>query len=394
MEAVVLPLDDPGKADASKPSGRDGIRGSPWRRLLLAGALLGVGAVAGAYLLAPAMHALRGTGGLDPTASRRASNAEAADPAPDATALDIVALGRLRPDGGTLALALPSGAGDARIARLMVAEGDVVEAGETVAELDNMAMLVAARASAEAGLAAEQAALDQVRAAMVSSLAEARANHLAAGAALTLANEALARQKKLAASSSTTQVLVDQAAASLVRAQAEFDRTAALAGRFAGAETGDLADIVQAERKLDLARANLLRADEDLASARVVAPRAGTVLEIRARIGEKPSDTGVMTIGDIARMTAELEVYQTDIKEVAPGQTVSMTAPALPAVLAGRVTRIGRIVARQSVMSSEPAANADARVVIVTVALDAKSSALAGSYTNLEVAGRIRRTAR
>lgn len=51
---------------------------------------------------------------------------------------------------------------------------------------------------------------------------------------------------------------------------------------------------------------------------------------------------------------------------------------------------MGQIVGRQSVMSTEPAANVDARVVKVVVTLDAESSAAARAYTNLEVIGRIR----
>jgi HlyD family secretion protein len=169
-----------------------------------------------------------------------------------------------------------------------------------------------------------------------------------------------------------------------------MERAKALVERFGGAETGHQPDIILAARNVDLARANLSRATEDLAAARVVAPRPGTVLEIIARVGEKPSDAGVVKIGDIEQMTAELEVYQTDIAKVAPGQAAELTARAMTAPLAGRITRIGQIVGRQSVMSSEPAANADARVVRVTVTLDARSSAQARSFTNLEVVGRIR----
>lgn len=389
---VALPLEDSGKADARASSSRAGQRGSWWRKLLLAGSSLGLGAVAGMYLQQSALLTILELAGLDPVQPSTVAvlKHEESQPTIDASARDIVALGRLVPEGGILAVALPNGAGDARIARLMVSEGQRVEEGEIIAELDNMAALLAAKVSAESNLAVQQAALEQVRATMLTSLAESRANHLAAEATLTLANQELERQNRLATRSSTTQVLIEQARANAVKARAEFDRSGALVERFSGAETGSQSDIVLAARNFDLARANLARANEDLTSARVVAPRAGTVLELHARVSEKPSDIGVMTIGDITQMTAELEVYQTDVKEVALGQIVSMTAQALPAPLTGKVTQIRQIVGRQSVMSSEPAANADARVVRVTVSLDAESSARARSYTNLEVIGRIR----
>jgi HlyD family secretion protein len=383
-----LPLDDPGKAVVRRYS----ASGSWWQRLLLATLFLGVGFVAGVYLQPFPTRTVLDLVGLQPPA---ATAPQAGSPmANEVPAQDVVALGRLRPDGGVLALALPSGAGDARIARLLVSEGQQVEAGETVAELDNMAILLAAKDSMEFSLAVQQVSLEQVRTTMLASLAEARANHLAAEATLSLANEALVRQSRLAASNSTTQVLVEEARANALKARADFDRTAALAGRFSGAESGQLSDIVLAARNVDLARSNLMRAEANLTSARVVAPRAGRVLDIHARVGEKPSTNGVVTIGDVTQMTAELEVYQTNVGKIALGQAVTMTAQALPVSLKGTVTRIGQIVGHQSVMSTEPAANADARVVRVTVTLDAESSTVARSYTHLEIVGRVRAKAR
>lgn len=388
---VALPLADSGKpppsttGDTGRPGGR--------RRLKMSQAalLFCLGAGAGISLQPQAIRAVLEFAGLD-TAQTAVTVSESGEgrltthPATN----DVVALGRLVPNGGTLAVTFPNGAGDARIARLMVSEGEWVEAGQTLAELDNMPALLAARTLAVSNLAVQRAALDQVRVSMQSNLAEARANHSAAEAALTLATQEFDRQTRLAASNSTTQVLVEQARANMARAQSEIERTTALVGRFSGAETGSQSDILLAARNLDLARANLHRADEGLASGRVVAPRAGTVLEIHARVGEKASASGVMTIGDVTQMTAELEVYQTEVKRVALGQFANIAAEALAAPLIGKIVQIGQIVGRQSVMSTEPAANADARIVKVTVFLDSKSSEQARSYTDLEVVGRIR----
>ncbi|MFN7024860.1 MAG: HlyD family efflux transporter periplasmic adaptor subunit [Pseudorhizobium sp.] len=389
-DPVALPLEDAGKAEASTPSGNSRGGGSWWRSLWLAGLLLGLGMITGIYFQPLAVRLLE-TAGVDSGGSPVAGGLEPGEqPAGEERALDVVALGRLVPDGGILAVALPNGAGDARIARLLVDEGEQVAAGQIVAELDNVPALLAAKASAEANVKAQQASLEQVRLSILANLAEARANHAAAKATLTLANQEAERQTRLAAGNSTTQVLIEQARADAAKARAELDRTAALVDRYSGADTGNQADILLAARNLDRARDDLARANEDLASGRVVAPRAGVVLEIHASVGEKPLASGVMTIGDVARMTAELEVYQTEVKNVELGQIVSVTGQALSAPLTGRVTRVGQIVGRQSVMSTEPAANVDARVVKVVVTLDAESSAAARAFTNLEVIGRIR----
>jgi HlyD family secretion protein len=395
---VILPLADSGKAADSVPI-RALKHDNAWLlRLLPVVVALCLGLIVGAMLY-PRMRSLLELADLDSsppsvdaTKAAAQENQHKAENAPlDVVKLhDVVALGRLLPNGGMLAVAPPNGAGDARVARLLVEEGERVDAGQVIAELDNLPQLLAMQASAEFTLAAQQATLEQVRAATLTSLAEARANRVVAAAALVLANKNLARFTTLAERKLTTQELLQQAQSTAIKAAADLDRTAALVARFSGAETGNQADIVLATRNLDLARANLARANADLASARVVAPHAGTVLEIKARIGEKPAAAGVMTIGDIEQMTAELEVYQSDIQQVALGQEVRLTAQALSAPLTGKITIIGQIVGRQSVMSSEPAANADARVIKVTVALNAESSTRARAYSNLEVVCGIR----
>ena len=142
-------------------------------------------------------------------------------------------------------------------------------------------------------------------------------------------------------------------------------------------------------RNVDAAKADLQRATEDLEQAYVRAPIAGTVLEINARGGEKPGEDGVLELGNVAEMTAELEVYQSQIGTVAVGDAVTLSAGALPASLKGTVARVGLMVKRQSAIGQDPAANTDARVVDVIVALDQASSQIASRFTNLQVEGRI-----
>ena len=96
-----------------------------------------------------------------------------------------------------------------------------------------------------------------------------------------------------------------------------------------------------------------------------------------------------MDIGNIQRMTAELEVYQSEISHVAVGQHVELSADALPTSFYGVVSEIGFAVERQTIMSDDPAANTDARVIKVTVSLDEDSSKRVARLTNLEVTARI-----
>jgi HlyD family secretion protein len=96
-----------------------------------------------------------------------------------------------------------------------------------------------------------------------------------------------------------------------------------------------------------------------------------------------------MNIANIELMKVEAEVYQDVIGRVSIGDPVEATAPALARPLKGTVTRIGLEVGRQTTVDAVPAANTDARVVKVTVALDPPSSEVARRLTNLQVTTRI-----
>ena len=96
-----------------------------------------------------------------------------------------------------------------------------------------------------------------------------------------------------------------------------------------------------------------------------------------------------MEMGFVDRMTAEVEVWQDRIAGVAPGQPVELVATALGRTFQGRVRSIGLTVGRQGLVSDDTAANTDARVVRVLVALDPATSGDASRYTNLEVIARI-----
>ncbi len=301
----------------------------------------------------------------------------------------VSALGRLLPNGGTISVALPTAAGDATVTRLLVAEGDKVKPGQVIAELDNQASLRARVTSAKAALAVAEATLDQVRSQTQLSLAEAKAGNSAAVAALAQAEKERDRVADLAARDLNPRVQLETAELAVATAVAVVERSSAQTDRFTGADDDTQSDIQLAARNVELARSDLASAMEDQAGAKVVAPQAGTVLAIHVSVGEKPGDLGVLTLGDIDHMTAELEVYQTDRGRIAPGQPVTMTAPPLDAPLTGKVTKVGIIVERQAIRSSDPAANADARVIRVTVELDESSSHRASAYTNLDVIGTV-----
>jgi HlyD family secretion protein len=390
-----LPVIENGKAAPAEVSARRSwlwggiLRLRLWRLPLLMGVLF-TGAVVGMYFQPPTLRAFFGLTGLQPGAGSSAPIALPVPkhaPAVSVAAGNVRALGRLRPKGDTIVLAPPFGAADARVARLLVAEGDRVNDGQPVAELDSLPQYQAALTAAQASLAVKEAALIQARAMVGTARADATAARQRAISAATLAEQEAARQRDLFARGVVSRTLLDRAEAAAVQAARDLDRATAQLKRQEGGE--DQPDIALAARQLDAARADLVRAEGDIAKARVLSPQSGRILALHVRAGEKPGAAGIATLGATDRMEAELEVYQTDIARIAAGQPVQLTSPALSLPLTGTVARVGLEVERQSILAADPAANTDARIVRVLVTLGPESSDRASGLTGLEVTGRI-----
>lgn len=306
---------------------------------------------------------------------------------------DVVGLARVMPRGDVSVVAAPYGAGDARVAEIFVVEGDVVAKGAPLARLDNRTALEGAVLLAEANLAIKQASLMQTRAAVAASRDEAQAALEQAIATAAEATTNLARTEELFQRAVATQATLDSAQTAAASASLAVARAEVTLTRFASLALDDQPDVVVATRNVEAAEADLARAKLDLDRALVVAPIAGTILDIRATPGQRPPADGIMDMGDTSTMMAEVEVWQDRIAAVQLGQPVELAAPALGQSLLGTVESIGLTVGRQGLISDDAAENKDARVIRVLVVLDDASSLVAARFTNLEVIARIDTTA-
>jgi HlyD family secretion protein len=361
--------------------------------------LLALGGFVGLYFQPPGLQKLMEVLQLQPgggTSSPIVVPVTRPDPSQDAKAVSVAAqsvvmgLGTLLPEGEVVTVAPPFGAGDARVAGLRVGEGDRVEEGAVLAVLDSERTLLAAVDTAQAQLAAREATLAQVKLSVQASRAEARATLARAETVYQNTIREFQRVEILRQRGFAAEQNFDQRRAARDEAAREVERAQAVLSRYGSDDLDAQADVRVAERNVDTAKADVARAVADLDNAYILSPIAGTVLTIHARPGEKPGTKGLMNLGNIERMTVEVEIYQAQIGRVALGNAVEVTAEALPQPLVGRVTRIGLEVGRQTVVDASPAANTDARVVKVTVALEPNSSRPARQLTNLQVTARIR----
>lgn len=356
------------------------------RSLVLGLVLIAAGAVAGVVLQQ------RGLVPWPLSASRPAAQsapAGAGAAADNAEPGIVYGLGRLLPDGFVVTVAPPFGAGDARMAKLMVAEGERVAEGDLLAELDNRPLLEAAVLSAEASVRQREAELAQRRVSVAASLAESRAALDRALVTAATAQREFERAEELVTRGHVTRATHDERAAERDATRRAVDSARATLSRFAAEDPDQQTDIAVARSNLDAARAALAVARGDLAKSVVRAPAGGVILDIHVRPGERPGEDGILDMGEVDRMIAEVEVYQSRIDAVEIGDPVEITAEAFQGTIRGRVERIGWDVGRQTATGADPAARTDARVVKVDVAIDPEAVSRVRRLTNLQVTARI-----
>ena len=252
----------------------------------------------------------------------------------------VSALGRLNPAGNVRRLDAPSGAmgSSPRVETLLVEEGDRVEAGQVLAQFDTHP---------------DQLADFEVAKATIASLEQ--------------------RQELLQREVQRYERLLESGAIS--------------------AETLDVRKIklLTVQQELRKAKAELQRQRIKLPDGELVAPFSGTVLEIFARPGERPGSDGVLSLGRSDQMEAVLEVYESDVGRVRVGQRVLLQSEngGFDGELQGRVRRINPLVQQRDVLSTDPTADTDARVVEVHVSLDPADARRVRQLTGLKLIGRL-----
>ncbi len=320
----------------------------------------------------------------------------------------VAALGRIRPRGDIIDIA---GLMGDRLESLCVQERDRVKKGDTLGFLASHAEAVAQRDAAVVQLAEAKRLLEAERAYCDAQIEEAKIGVRQVQELAPLDIQAqddhirllkkklethqtdLARFKSITSGAINGQtidhqnVLVRtdelelQAAASLldkVRSEAklkarnaEAQLQVALAGRRR----------VEASSRVESLTKNLTLAEARLNRTILTAPRDGCILKILVQPGETADHLPILKMGDTDAMYAVAEVYETDIGWVREGQTATLTA--LTSELTGKVERVGQMVFKNDVLSVNPAADADTRVVEVWIKLD-EPKTVAG-LTNLQV---------
>lgn len=329
--------------------------------------------------------------------------------------LFVAALGRLEPKDRVIDIGV---AGDARVSRILVTEGQTVNAGDTLAYLESHSLLTAVRDRAVATLRDAEARLNadteqaqariqearlrlrQVTDVPVLEIEAQRARIREIQSERNLAGRQLDRARVLMQGSVISTEEFDRQTSQMDRLQAALESAEATLQRMIKSAETDR-EIAEAQlttrmRELESIRssaqiASLTQAvqvaEADLNESIIKAPAAGQIIEIVADAGESVFQRVLLRMGDVSQMYILAEVYETDIAQVKAGQTVEASSSALSKTLSGKVERIGTSLFRREVRDLDPQADADARIVQVRVRLD--ESEEAGRFVGLQVDARI-----
>ena len=234
-----------------------------------------------------------------------------------------------------------------RVTRLAVEEGQRVEAGQFLLEIDPRS-LEGQLQRGEAGVKAAQSGLRQTQ----TLVDQARAN-------LELAQQQLKRQEELWKDGLTTRE-------NLERAQNEVKvREADLAAR--------TQDLQTREQQIRQEEAGLATTQYNLSQIVISAPMDGVVTRRNIEEGETAvvgtmnnAGTVLLTIADMSVIEAEVEVDETDIPSVSLGQEATVTIDAVPDKrFRGQVTEIGNSPIQTAAQGAQGATNFKVVVTIV-----------------------------
>jgi len=216
-----------------------------------------------------------------------------------------------------------------QIRQMTVQEGDRVAAGQVIAAID-VSDLRAQRNQAQATVTLAQANAQNAQA----QLNQARAQRLEAKAELADAELDRTRMAMLQAEGAIAQVQLDRANTRVAIAQARIEQAQASIHQAEAA-------IAQAQAQVKQAQAEVSQNVANLDYGTVRAPFAGVVTRKYVAVGAMAGPgQALVTLDSRDRLRFSVEVPESLIAQIQPGQSFSVFLDALNRSLAGRVSQI------------------------------------------------------
>ncbi len=146
-------------------------------------------------------------------------------------------------------------------------------------------------------------------------------------------NQADASYKSALASETVAEANLEKAESEFKRASELFRTNLISESDYITAKTGyhaANAQVTSAGHQMEMAKASLASAEEELAKTTLVSPLDGTVSKLNSQLGERVlgtvqnAGTDIMVISDLDAMEARVDVGEMDVVLIRPGQNVSL----------------------------------------------------------------------
>src|SRR6185503_3590662 len=150
-------------------------------------------------------------------------------------------------------------------------------------------------------------------------------------------NQADASYKSSVAGKMTAEANLEKAVAEFKRNQELYERKLISESVFIEFKTGfDIAkaQLDSSDHQVEMSKAFLARAEEELAKTTIVSPLDGTVSKLNSQLGERVvgtatmAGTEVMTIADLNEMEARVDIGEIDVVLIAPNQKTRLEVDA------------------------------------------------------------------
>lgn len=152
------------------------------------------------------------------------------------------------------------------------------------------------------------------------------------------------------------------------------------------------ANVSSATQQIEIARASIKRAQEDLLKTTINAPLSGTIAKLNSEVGERVSGTGMMagtdilTLADLSVMEARVEVGEVDVVLIQPGQKARLEVDSFrDRKFSGVVTQVAR-----SAKSLGAGTQAESTKFEVRIRIQDQESFLPGMSVTAEIETRYR----
>lgn len=192
----------------------------------------------------------------------------------------------------------------------------------------------------------------------------------------------LARKEAMEANLKSAMSQLDIAKANLLKAESEFKRAEELYNKklISDAEYENIktsyniakAQYASATSAVEQAKASLKQAQEDLAKTVIYSPIDGVITQINAEVGERVVGTSqmagtvIMVVADLSKMEARVDVSEVDVIHVSIGDTAILSVDAIPEKkLKGVVYEISNSAKTKGLGTQEEVVNFEVRIKII-----------------------------